>query len=610
MVWRKRSRSGDLLDFPVILPPGNYVAQTDSGNVAFSSAAAITLGTVAPPPATPTGFTAIAANGAAGFRWDNVVGVTYRIYNGSTVVADNITSSPHRITGLTNGTPYSYQLVALNSQDTESTKTPVANVTPAVDSTAPATPTAVQTENFDTRVRVYWAANTESDIWGYNVYKDNVKLNSTPLKVAEYNDLAVTNFDTYFYKVSAVDFSNNESALSLAVTGNPMLPGAGWEWTVPDVRGNLAAWPAIYNRLQEAASDMVVLNYVGDSITRGEYTSNETTKAYSMVTHDLLAQRFGSAGTGFIAAREGHSSIASWQAMSGPVGVKRVTYTTGSPTGTEYTPSLIVTGGYGAEVIPVGNNSMVNFKVYGNKFTLLYMDRPGGNGTTQGQILVDGVAVVTNIGNNSVTSDTPMARTITTTMGEHIISAKCAGGNFPISGLIVESATIGVLTNRMGREAWKSNDWANRGPTMNAAWNLYKPDIAILALCTNNVKDGMGTLTTAMTMLQTLIQQHKAMNALPILYIMHKPNAGWANYTDWPSWVTAMRDLATTENIPYIDGYVGFFSDNIEATNRRLMAVYPNDFSGQSGSDFVHPGDRGSAYIGRLIYKALTAGIL
>jgi len=85
----------------------------------------------------------------------------------------------------------------------------------------------------DTRVRLRWNRNTESDIKEYNIFRDG---NLVPLRVVndpgigatvEILDLALTNGREYRYQVEAVDQGENKSGLSAVV---PVIPVAGPEW--------------------------------------------------------------------------------------------------------------------------------------------------------------------------------------------------------------------------------------------------------------------------------------------------------------------------------------------------------------------------------------------
>ena len=64
-----------------------------------------------------------------------------------------------------------------------------------------------------------WAPNTEADLAGYNVYRNEqgqaaLKINGELVKTPTYRDLSVERGKTYFYAVSAVDLRSNESSKS------------------------------------------------------------------------------------------------------------------------------------------------------------------------------------------------------------------------------------------------------------------------------------------------------------------------------------------------------------------------------------------------------------
>jgi len=77
-------------------------------------------------------------------------------------------------------------------------------------------------------VELVWAANTEKDLAGYYVYRrengeETKKLKKDLLRTPLLRDASVQPGHTYFYQVTAVDLSNNESQPSEEVeveTGN------------------------------------------------------------------------------------------------------------------------------------------------------------------------------------------------------------------------------------------------------------------------------------------------------------------------------------------------------------------------------------------------------
>ncbi len=84
-----------------------------------------------------------------------------------------------------------------------------------------------------------WSANSEPDLAGYNIYRSDssggtfIKQNSTTINTNTYTDNNVAAETTYFYKVSAIDSSNNESTLStevFATTDATTPPASNTAW--------------------------------------------------------------------------------------------------------------------------------------------------------------------------------------------------------------------------------------------------------------------------------------------------------------------------------------------------------------------------------------------
>lgn len=89
------------------------------------------------------------------------------------------------------------------------------------DYTPPSPPSGIQVMNGDNRVDIYWAANRESDVAGYNVYYNYTYDGKYTLigstSGTYFADLEAVNGNTYYYAVAAYDYNGNESELSYDV---------------------------------------------------------------------------------------------------------------------------------------------------------------------------------------------------------------------------------------------------------------------------------------------------------------------------------------------------------------------------------------------------------
>lgn len=89
------------------------------------------------------------------------------------------------------------------------------------DNTPPEPPTNIKTITGDNRVDIYWDANRERDLAGYNVYYSFSYDGRYELigytEETYFIDWDAQNGDTYYYAVTAYDFDGNESELSFDV---------------------------------------------------------------------------------------------------------------------------------------------------------------------------------------------------------------------------------------------------------------------------------------------------------------------------------------------------------------------------------------------------------
>lgn len=88
------------------------------------------------------------------------------------------------------------------------------------DTIPPDEPVGINIESGDTYLSVKWAANSDADFKGYNVYMNGVKQNSSLLLKTLYNAPNLQNETTYKVDITAVDYAGNESTMLTSV-GTP-----------------------------------------------------------------------------------------------------------------------------------------------------------------------------------------------------------------------------------------------------------------------------------------------------------------------------------------------------------------------------------------------------
>lgn len=243
----------------VNLAPGRYVlviqavatddTDGDINEVVFGLAAASydVRGTVSggppppdtTPPAAPTNLVAVAGDEFVNLDWDDNTESDleeYAIYRSTTsggpyVEVDRDDPSDFLDDTVTNGITYYYVVSAFDNSGNESGFSNEVDATPdEPDTTPPAAPTNLAAVAGDGIVSLDWDDNTEPDFQIYNIYRATASGgryteidNDTP---SEFVDNFATNGITYYYVVTAVDTSGNESAASNEVSATPQAPTA------------------------------------------------------------------------------------------------------------------------------------------------------------------------------------------------------------------------------------------------------------------------------------------------------------------------------------------------------------------------------------------------
>ncbi|MCX7570312.1 fibronectin type III domain-containing protein [Tumebacillus sp. DT12] len=208
----------------VVLPVPVNAVKVRVSNKSYTASRLHEIVSVNNGPLAPTHLVAVAGDRKANLSWDantepNIVG--YNVYmDGVKINTSLVNGTTYSVLGLTNGVTYSFTVTAVDADGNESPHSNVAYATPK-DSWPPDVPQRVVTTGLDGQVDVKWDANTDSDLAGYNLYQDGVKVNGALITDAFYSVTGLTNGTTYVYTVTAVDTSGNESEASSPAPETP-----------------------------------------------------------------------------------------------------------------------------------------------------------------------------------------------------------------------------------------------------------------------------------------------------------------------------------------------------------------------------------------------------
>lgn len=125
-----------------------------------------------------------------------------------------LTMSAHIDSGLANGQTYYYVVTAVDASSNESGPSAESSGVPT-DVTPPAAPTGLSATPGDAEVWLDWDTSSEAGAT-YNVYRSEsasfpVSALVDSLSASEYLDASAVNLTTYYYWVTTVDGSGNES---------------------------------------------------------------------------------------------------------------------------------------------------------------------------------------------------------------------------------------------------------------------------------------------------------------------------------------------------------------------------------------------------------------
>lgn len=168
----------------------------------------------------------------------------YFVYRISTVGGEflrvnptSITETTYADTGLTDGIRYRYRITAADTSGNQSAPSTDVDGVPT-DVTPPAVPTGVVVADPATsdQLDLSWTPNTETDLAGYTLYRSRSpqgpweKLGMIKAGLSVARDGWLSLGTAYFYRITAVDSTGNESEPSGVMAGTPSAPAPTVVW--------------------------------------------------------------------------------------------------------------------------------------------------------------------------------------------------------------------------------------------------------------------------------------------------------------------------------------------------------------------------------------------
>ncbi len=224
-------------------------------------------------PSAPRGLTAVPGNAQVTLSWTAPASnggsaiTNYKIYRGTTAGNEVLLTTIGNVltftdTGRTNGQAYFYKVSAVNANG----EGPLSNEASATPSTTPSAPRDLSAAPGNAKVTLTWTApssNGGSAVTAYKVYRGTTAGGETLLttlgNVLSFTDAAVTNGQTYYYQVSAVN-ANGEGQRSSEASATPAAPT-----TVPSA-------PALTSAVRGDAS--ITLTWTAPSSNGGSAITN------------------------------------------------------------------------------------------------------------------------------------------------------------------------------------------------------------------------------------------------------------------------------------------------------------------------------------------------
>ena len=332
----------------------------------------------APTGLTSSGLTATSVNLSWTASTDNVGVTGYDVYrNGTKINTAVVTTTTYSATGLTNATAYSFYVRARDAAGNVSANSNTINIT-TPDNQAPTAPASLAASAVTaTSLTLTWATSTDNvAVTGYDVYQNNVKINTSPVTSPTYAVSGLTQGTTYMYYVKAFDaagnFSANSNTLNVSTT----------DTQAPTAPSNLAS--------SNLTSGGVTLNWVASTdnvaVTGYDVYQNSTkinTSVITALTYNVTGLSPSTSYSFYVQARDAASNLSpasntvniTTPAVVGCTGTGAINFARwNNVTGTAvtnltslatYPNSPSTTGTYTSFEIPTNNADNYGIRLYG-----------------------------------------------------------------------------------------------------------------------------------------------------------------------------------------------------------------------------------------------------
>lgn len=177
----------------------------------------------------PTGLTATPGTaGSITLNWaTSTDAVGYAIYrNGTSTLLATTTGNSYVDSSLAASTTYTYYLASRDASSTLSDLSAPISATTVSDTSTPSVPANLTAMPIsDQVINLSWTASNDNfSVLAYKIFRDNILRATTSSN--SYSDTGLSASTSYAYNVSAIDTSNNESALTATVTATTLVQGA------------------------------------------------------------------------------------------------------------------------------------------------------------------------------------------------------------------------------------------------------------------------------------------------------------------------------------------------------------------------------------------------